>query len=852
MSRPAIPLLILLIAVTAAAEPPRLDRHRDPLPPGALARLGTMRLRHGGPITGLAYTPDGKTLISSAEYDLIRLWDSRIGAPKGTLTPPAGGVCGLAVSPDGKLLAAGNYDHSVSLWDLDRRREQRRLTGHPGRVRYLFFTPDGKTLITAEGPCPTSNGVVCFWDVGSGKEHGRVKTDQPYPWRPTLSPDGKLLVTTGGNVNKPPGIILWDVASRKAIRQFTAISHHAVVAFTANARTLVLGEWESMRFLNPLTGKEIRRIKTPKTGSTNLALTPDGKLLASSEGENIVLRDTDTGAIVRRFPGSASHLVFAPGGKILASASYHTIHLRDTATGVACPFADEPADTAVAVQFTPDGRQVIAAHQGLREGGRISIWDAGTGQLVRRLGSDLGPRTWLYSAAVSPDGKSVIASYFQGRSDRFWLIWDIKTGKERRRFSQQSNALLDLTFTPDGRGLLSSGYDHSVTLWDAKSGKELRRFGEKSKGSHAPGFDAGGSVLAMADWDGNVHRFQLTDGRRLDWIRAPLPHGGPAILSPDGRTVAATCHGQFCLMEVASQQRWIQKSIPESGRRFASLAMAFTPNGRLVAWGGHDNMILLMDAVTGEECGRLTGQPGETKRLAFSRDGTRLVSAGGDGTVLVWKVPSYVPRQGPLPLDKAWAALAASDVASGRQAVARFAHHLTDDTLRFLRKHLRPVPRVREARIQELIRALDAKDFRTRERATEDLTVVVDSAAPALRTALQKSTSAEVRRRARDILEPKLDWRYPLKGAPLRLVRAVEALELAGTPGARQLLKSLADGAPDHLLTREVAAAQKRLGRRLRNADNPSIRSKPDAGATRATPQGSGRDAASPLSPPQG
>src|SRR5262249_52639926 len=117
-------------------------------------------------------------------------------------------------------------------------------------------------------------------------------------------------------------------------------------------------------------------------------------------------------------------------------------------------------------------------------------------------------------------------------------------------------------------------------------------------------------------------------------------------------------------------------------------------------------------------------------------------------------------------------------------------------------------------RMRALIRDLDHEDFDARERATRELTALVDSAAPALRTAAKDSPSLEVRRRAAEVLAQQPDWRYPLRGEAARLVRAVEALEMADTPERRQLLRTLADGAPDHLLTREAAAALKRLERR--------------------------------------
>jgi WD40 repeat protein len=816
MSRRAVRLLaaLLLTAAPVAAEPPRVDCNGDPLPAGALVRLGSARLRHGGKVSGVVYTPDVKTVISSAEYDVIRLWDAATGAPLGTLKTPEGGACGLAVSPDGKLLAAGNYDHSVSLWDLDNRREQRRLVGHPGRVWYLFFTPDGKTLVTAEGPCPSSNGVVCVWDVLSGKEQGRILTNQQYPWKPSLSPDGKTLVTNG-STNTGPHVHLWDVSSLKELRKYAPLSGHVSVAFAADGKTLVMADGDVLRFLDALMGEEKRKVEMPNWGGTELALSPDGKLLANREANCLVLRDAVNGALrarldvsVAHFGGSGSRLTFAPDGKTLAYAGQYTIHLCDVKTARERVSADEPTEVPVAAQFTPDGRHVVIAHQWQW----ISVWDAGTGRLLRRFGVDF-PTHMLNSAVLAPDGRTVAASYASGRANNFWVIWDTETGEELRRFPQGDSSLLDLRFTPDGRGLVSCGFRHSASLWDPDTGQNLHHFGEPSKGSYSASFDATGTLLAMADWDGTPSLFRFADRSPLHSIPTPFHVGGPAVLSPDGRTLAATTHGQFILVEVATGQRWVEKTIPDPGRRFPSHAVAFSPNGRLVAWGGLDDTVLLLDAVTGEECGRLTGHPGEAKRLAFSPDGTRLLSGGEDGTSLVWNVP-YTPPQSPLTLDGAWTALAAADTATGRRAMARFAHHTDADTLRFLREQLRPVPRAGEDRIKALIRDLDHEDFDTRERTTKELTALVASAAPALRTAAKDSPSLEVRRRAGEVLAQLPDWRFPLRGEAARLVRAVEALEMGDTPERRQLLKALADGAPDHLLTREAAAALNRLERR--------------------------------------
>src|SRR5262245_2802527 len=97
-------------------KPARTDWHGDPLPPGAVARIGTLRLYNGSQFSGLLYAPDGKTLISSGLHDTVHCWDAATGKELCHLR--TGWVNSLALSPDGKRLAAAAYDRpTIQLWD---------------------------------------------------------------------------------------------------------------------------------------------------------------------------------------------------------------------------------------------------------------------------------------------------------------------------------------------------------------------------------------------------------------------------------------------------------------------------------------------------------------------------------------------------------------------------------------------------------------------------------------------------------------------------------------------------------------------------------------------------------------
>src|SRR5262249_21151782 len=99
-------------------QPPRTDAHGDPLPAGALARIGTVRLRHGGGIHSLCFSPDGKTLASASYDNTIRLWDPKTGKEIRRFVGHHHWIFSVAFSPDGKTLASGSNDLTARLWDV--------------------------------------------------------------------------------------------------------------------------------------------------------------------------------------------------------------------------------------------------------------------------------------------------------------------------------------------------------------------------------------------------------------------------------------------------------------------------------------------------------------------------------------------------------------------------------------------------------------------------------------------------------------------------------------------------------------------------------------------------------------
>src|SRR5436305_1353716 len=132
-------LLFTVPPTIVCAAPPAVDQYGDPLPPGALARIGTSRLRHSSMVIGVCFAPDGKTLASCDWDNSVRLWDVATAKALAQFPNLGSSVASVHFSPDGKTLGAGTYGGTIFLWDVATRKELRQLQGHSNAVWPVLF-----------------------------------------------------------------------------------------------------------------------------------------------------------------------------------------------------------------------------------------------------------------------------------------------------------------------------------------------------------------------------------------------------------------------------------------------------------------------------------------------------------------------------------------------------------------------------------------------------------------------------------------------------------------------------------------------------------------------------------------
>ncbi|MBY0233172.1 MAG: hypothetical protein K2W96_28145 [Gemmataceae bacterium] len=786
---------MLLLLILHAAPPVPADRHGDPLPRGAVARAGTVRLRHGHVIAGLSFSADGKRLASCASDHTVRVWETGTGrliaclggdeasagvfqqsrwvravalsgdgqrvasiaadgelrvrdVDSGKETRPglnAKSGARLAFSPDGRIIAAAVTD-SILLYDLVRGGGPRSLNAR-GAVMAVSWSPDGKAVAATTAAC-TAEG----WDAKTGAAlFAFAGTDGPaqaIAW----SPDGKRVAHGAGG-----RLALHALASGKQLFRTEAPKASIRQVDFINGGKDVLAFWDSgeMAVFAADTGKESRRIKPPFGPASLCAVSPDGKTAALALGAAIRLLDLET-------------------GKPLVAPAGHIGHIRRIA-------------------FL-DGRAFATGS----EDGTARAWDAPTGKPGKSAGIE------GKGAVVALHGDRAVVRAWGGNAE----LRQLGGAKPLLVFDVSSEALRCAAFSPDGRRLAVGCARGVFRLLDPTTGKLVREWkGDERCDVSSIAYGEGG-VIAAADSDRKMTLWTDAGTKARD---LPLTPGSPFHLafSRDGRYLAAGSTDSVArVWEVATGTKIRELG----GLRGYAMSVAFSPDGRFLAVGEWMGTTLFSVAGAGN-LGRAEGQDGDVMALAFSPDGKRLVSGSGDGTALAWDVGRAFRTdlaRVAAPTDLAEAVRYLEGEPARAVAAVWSMSSAGDKAVDELRKHLRPVAVADLKRVPALTAKLDDEELDERRKAQAALEDMGRAAEKALREAMKKATDPDVKLRLGVILRRLAPGE--MGGSELRDSRALQVLELVATPAARKLLEELAKGEPEAPRTRMAKAALERLG----------------------------------------
>ena len=578
-----------------------------------------MRLETSSAQSAVALAPDGKRVATASHEGVVLLVDVDSGTSR-ELRGHDEAIAALAFTRDGDLLASADLGGGVLLWELDEEvPRSRRLDSSRALTTGLALSPDGKRLaltgsrlelleVTSgdvlahlESPAGMLAGVAFVGEdaIATGGADGTIRT-----WgRPSFakterrdvdgevlalgaSADGALLAASSRG--KP--VVLWRGAGDEARRLPPSTRGAVALASNGDGSSLVTGTRNGEVTIWGTEDLLSRRRFHAASGLRSVAFSADGQRVAAAGDSEVRVWATEAGqgSEQRGHRGAVHDVAIRADGQRLASAGADGTVRLWSADGSQLAVLRGHRGPVRRARFSPDGKLIASAG----EDGDVRLWEAESGQAGAIVG---GPDGAVLALAFSPDGKHLAS----GGEDGATRVVTPRTGAVEQVLGGHRGTVRDLAYSPDGKLLASASDDGTVRLWSA-AGKTVEVLRGQARAVRAVSFDGDGSRLLSASADDD-----------LWWWSVGGADGGG-----DRETVSAG-----------------------PGRILAAQLLPASQLLGLARIRSHAEVVHLDTGVSIP----LIGHRGDVTAIDFDASGSMAATAGEDGTVRVWQLPSGAP-----------------------------------------------------------------------------------------------------------------------------------------------------------------------------------------------------------------
>lgn len=581
--------------------------------------------RHTAPVHRAVFSPDGNSLVSVSDDHTVRVWNVATGEAVRVLKGHTAAVGEVTFSPDKTHFATEAADQKAMIWSLDSDKGIA-LSGLTGTKAALAFSPDGTMLATEGGPgtalgaLPDGDFPATVWDVATGKMKFRLGGHTDYIAGVRFSPDGNAIVTCSGDNTAR----LWT-ADGQLVKELRGHTRPLAMAlFSPDGKFVVTASADNtVRVWDSLDGKLITEFRGHSQAVNDVEFSADGQSIVTADDDQTARLwpfhpgERGTSSTIESWEHSAAVTSMASspnGSKVAATTRDGKLWLDGVGMQRSVPFmylVDRSAKVAD-VRFSPDG-QLIATTRG--PAGVIYNIDA------LRAFVDSSRSEFIYRDASSEKKEK--------RSEPDAVKLEGHTGD-----------INSVTFSPDGRFVVTASADGTARVWDAATGATLGELRGHTKSVNSASFSPDGKFIVTASDDATVRLWDANSFALVREIGSAYPRAvSSAEYSPDGRFIVAAS-GESAWVCDPARGEVIRKLEGHTGQVNSA---SFSPDSHLIVTASGDNTARVWNAQTGESVATLLDHKGPVLNAMFSPDGQSVLTASEDYAMRIYPREAFAP-----------------------------------------------------------------------------------------------------------------------------------------------------------------------------------------------------------------
>ncbi|MEO1050244.1 MAG: caspase family protein [Bacteroidota bacterium] len=611
---------------------------------------------HYESIKGLAFSADGRFLLTGSRDKTAKLWDIETGWEIRTFIGHTSTINHIALTPDQKYFLTSNADYTAKLWDIASGDVVRTLAGHDDLLTTVDISPDGKLAVTAG-----FNTYAKIWDLPTGETLKEFKVNPEkglgFGVNAKFSPDGKWIAF--GNDNRT--VTIYDLESEELVYEFKREEGWCggcatYIEFSSDGSWLLFGSNNgAFKTWNLKTGKEDKVFVAEWDEFRAIDISHDDSLIMLAGEDSVKVWNYASGDLVLNLGGiheePINEAALSPDGRFIATASDdRTVKLLDLKTGEEVKtlqgylnlrdrgglnydansrweyYIKKYTDLRNEIKISPDGKHMLKG----KIGNILRMWELASGNIVQEF---YGHEKAVLCYEFSKDGKQIVT----GSADNTAKLWDAASGELIRTFEGHRELVFSIDISPDGKQLLTGSWDGTAKIWDIETGELIDTFRFKDGSPYALSFSSNGLYIFTGLLDKTFKMWEIDTKREVrDFIghsdNVPEFDFHPSL----SQVASVSWDGKIKIWEIATGLQTMKLT----NHKGPVHTIQYDQSGKYLATGGDDRVVRLWDAYTGKEVKSFEGHTSPVISVHFTPDSKYLVSASRDDVIKIWDLQS--------------------------------------------------------------------------------------------------------------------------------------------------------------------------------------------------------------------